>query len=417
MNRILTTIFLSFLIVFISCDKSNDEGTDNGGSEGGTSTEVTTLTKITHLGLLTTLYELNIVKDNQNSEPWKSELAALKASASGSINYKMKGPFLNISRTGSGETSNFTGWSEHGKDATACYVQALLGYITGDTKYTQNAINIINSWSTTLVSVGGADVELLVGIQAPLWAQAGEILAYTNSGWQAADITRAKNMMTNIFQPAIDGFDPADGANFSTSCMYASMAIAVFTDDLTRFNAAWKAFNSKSGCPNDYSLYKNIAENGQNVESGRDQVHSWSSYQVLAGIAEIAYHQGLDPYTLGSNRLLTGVEYWSKYNLGQEVPFDVSVYRCRAGWGPWAKISDTNRGQPTAQGSVCNMIYHAYYRLNRLPTTTSYTKLMANVMTGIVVDPTSRNGWGNPFIGDGLLHQIAPGEKAGSAVK
>lgn len=414
MNRILNTVFLSLLIVFTGCDKGNDEGTDNGDTKGtGSGTEVTTLTKIVHSGLLITFDELDIVKNNQNTEPWKSELAALKASASGNLNYTMKGPFQKIFR----ETGNTTGWSEHGKDATACYVQALLGYITGDTKYTQNAINIINSWSSTLFSVGGADVELLVGIQAPLWAQAGEILAYTNSGWQAADIKRAKDMMINIFQPAIDGFAPADGANFSTSCMYASMAMAVFTDDLTRFNVAWKVFNSKNGCPNDFSLYKNIAENGQNVESGRDQVHSWSSYEMLAGIAEIAYHQGLDAYTLGSNRLLTGVEYWCKYNAGLEVPYDVSVYRCRVGWGPWATISGVNRGMPTGQGSVCNMVYHAYYRLNRLPTPISYTKLVGDAMKATVVDPTARNGWGNPFIGDGLLHQPAPGEKAGTAVK
>ena len=416
MNRILTIFFSGLLVVFLSCEKNNDEVTDNDNTKGGVNSGGTSITKMVHLGLLITLDELNIVKENQNIEPWKSELAALKASASGNLNYTMKGPFPNIFRTGSGETSNLTGWAAHGKDATACYVQALLGYITGDTKYTQNAINLINSWSTTLVSVGGADVELLVGIQAALWAQAGEILAYTNSGWQESDITRAKNMMTNIFLPAINGFDPADGANFSTSCMYATMAIAVFTNNITKFNDAWKAFNSKSGCPNDYSLYKNIAANGQNVESGRDQVHSWSSYEMLAGIAEIAYHQGLEPYTLGSNRLLTGVEYWCKYNLGQDVSFDVSVYRCRAGWGPWSTISDTGRGQPIQQGSVCNMVYHAYYRLNLIPTN-SYTKLMVNAMTTTVVDPTARNGWGNPFIGDGLLHQIAPGEKPGTEVK
>ncbi|HTN19732.1 MAG TPA: alginate lyase family protein [Pelobium sp.] len=412
MNRISNAVLLGLLIIFISCKKS-DKVTNNTTPIPGNNTEVTYLTKIVHNGVLTSIDELNIVKENQNSEPWKSELAALKASASGNINYTMKGPFPNISRTGSGETSDLTGWSEHGRDATACYVQALLGYITGDVRYTQNAISIINSWSNTLVSVGGNDVELLVGIQAPLWAQAGEILANTNSGWQAADITKAKKMMTNIFLPAIDDFDPADGANFSTSCIYASMAMAVFTDDLRRFNLAWKAFNLQSGCPNDFSLYKNIAANGQNVESGRDQVHSWSSYEMLAGVAEIARHQGLKPYTLGSNRLLTGVEYWCKYNLGQSVPFDVSVYRCRAGWGPWTNISATDRGAPTTQGSVCNMVYHAYYRLNLIPNT-SYTKLMANVMTSVVVDPTPRNGYGNPFIGDGLLHQIAPGEMPGT---
>ncbi|WP_348079626.1 hypothetical protein [Flavobacterium circumlabens] len=42
---------------------------------------------------------------------------------------------------------------------------------------------------------------------------------------------------------------------------------------------------------------------------------------------------------------------------------------------------------------------------------------MVNVMAATVVDPTARNGWENPFIGDGLLHQIAPGEKPGTQFK
>ncbi|QSB26311.1 hypothetical protein [Flavobacterium sp. CLA17] len=153
MNRILTIFFSGLVVFFLNCEKNNDEVTDNGNTKDGGNSEGTSITKMVHLGLLTTLDELNIVKENQNIEPWKSELAALKASASGNLNYTMKGPFPNISRTGSGETSNLTGWAAHGKDATACYVQALLGYITGDTKYTQNAINIINSWSNTLVSM------------------------------------------------------------------------------------------------------------------------------------------------------------------------------------------------------------------------------------------------------------------------
>ncbi|MEO6177392.1 MAG: hypothetical protein ABIP27_19720 [Flavobacterium circumlabens] len=62
------------------------------------------------------------------------------------------------------------------------------------------------------------------------------------------------------------------------------------------------------------------------------------------------------------------------------------------------------------------MVYHAYDRLNLIPTN-SYTKRMVNVMAATVVDPTARNGWENPFIGDGLLHQIAPGEKPGTQFK
>lgn len=352
--------------------------------------------QFTHPGILSTMDELNVVRNNQTAEPWKSALDALKASEPGSLSYSMQGPYSAVYRG----SNNNEGWVQHGRDATACYVQALLGYITGNSAYTNNAIGIINAWSNMLNSIGGNDVELLAGIQGPLWAQAGEILAHTNTGWASSDITRAKNMLTNIFLPPMDGFASADGANFSTTCMYATMAIAVFTDNQSKFDDAWNAFISTAGCPNDFSLYKNIAENGQNVESGRDQVHSWSSYEMLSGLAEIAYHQGYAPYTLGSNRLKTGVEYWCKYNLGDSVAYDESVYRCRAGWGPWPEISDTNRGVPTEQGSVCNMVRRAYERLGQ---STPYTSQMADAMGNTIVGATPRNGWGAPFIADALL--------------
>lgn len=352
--------------------------------------------QFTHPGILNTMDELNVVRNNQTAEPWKSALDALKASEPGSLSYSMQGPYSAVYRG----SNNNEGWVQHGRDATACYVQALLGYITGNSAYTNNAISIINAWSNTLNSIGGNDVELLAGIQGPLWAQAGEILAHTNTGWASSDITRAKNMLTNIFLPPMDGFASADGANFSTTCMYATMAIAVFTDNQSKFDDAWNAFISTAGCPNDFSLYKNIAENGQNVESGRDQVHSWSSYEMLSGLAEIAYHQGYAPYTLGSNRLKTGVEYWCKYNLGGSVSYDESVYRCRAGWGPWPEISDVNRGVPTEQGSVCNMVRRAYERLGQ---STPYTSQMADAMGNTIVGATPRNGWGAPFIADALL--------------
>lgn len=354
-----------------------------------------------HPGIMFTKADLDYVKNNQNTEPWKSALDALKATSSGSLTYTMQGPFTAIYR----EAGNSTGLVEHGKDAQACYVQALLWYITGNSTYATNAINLINAWSGTLTSVGGADVELLAGIQGPLWAMAGEILANSgdDSGWASSDIAQAKNMLTNIFLPAMDGFDPDDGANFSTSCVFSTMAIAVFTDNQVKFDEAWNAFISTAGCPNDYSLPKNIASNGQNVESGRDQVHSWSSYEMLSGTAEIAYNQGKDPYTLFSNRLLTGLEYWCKYNLGNTVPWDESVYRCRAGWGPWSEISSTNRGMPTQQGQVCNMVYRAYKRLGL---TAVYTKQVAEAMGNTLVEANSRNGWGDPFIADALLYVV-----------
>ena len=357
-----------------------------------------------HPGIMFSKADLDLVKNNQNSEPWKSALTVLKATTAASLTYSMQGPYASIYRG----SDNTTGWTQAGNDAQACYVQALLWYITGNQTYATNAKNIINAWSGTLTSIGGADGELLAGIQGPLWAMAGEILANsgTSSGWASADIVRAKNMLTNVFLPVMNGFDPDDGANFSNSCVFSTMCIAVFTDNQSKYNEAYNAFVSTAGCPNDYSLLKNIVSTGQNVESGRDQYHTWSSVEMLSGTAETAFIQGNDTYSLGSYRLMLGTEYCCKYNLGNTVPYDASVYRCRPGQGPWSTISSTGREVPTGQGSVCNMVYRAYKRINQ---TATYTKQMATAMGNTMVPANSRNGWGNPFIADAVLYNAAEG--------
>jgi hypothetical protein len=355
-----------------------------------------------HPGILSTKADLDRVRSLQSQQPWASALAALKATPAAKLTYAMQGPYDSITRG-----TTILGWTQNGNDANACYIQALLWYVTDQQAYADNAIRIINSWSNRLKFVGGTDVALLTGIQGPLWAMAGEILANSgkSSGWHDSDIVRAKSMLTNLYLPPMVGFDPADGANFSTSCLFSTMAIAVFTDNQPAFDSAWSAFISTAGCPNDFSLLRNIAANGQNVESGRDQVHSWSSYEMLAGAAEIARNQGKTSYPLGSNRLLTGVEYWSRYNLGDTVPFDRTIYRCRAGFGPWSVISSVNRGIPNGQGAVFNMVLRAYQQFGLAAPN---TLRMATAMGDTIVPANPRNGWGNPFIADALLYHNDP---------
>lgn len=53
-----------------------------------------------------------------------------------------------------------------------------------------------------------------------------------------------------------------------------------------------------------------------------------------------------DSYTVLDTLLLKGGEYAAKYNLGHDVPFDLSFYRCEAILvnGPWAQPSEIKRG-------------------------------------------------------------------------
>lgn len=397
MNRtykLVLALLVGFFVVILSSVAKNEK------DKFVVSTSRKSDKSFVHPGILSTQAELDKVKTNRDKAPWKSILDSLKKSSSGNLNYQLQGPMHYVVRGKDRYGNNSIGWAQHGKDATACYVQALLGYVTENHKYTQNAIRIINAWSSTLDSIGG-DVVLLSGGQSMLWSMAGELLAHTPTGWKAKDVQKAKDMLYKIFLPPLFDFSPENGANFGTSCIFSIMAMAVFRDDRALFQHAWDAFVSKDGCPNDFSLYRNIAPNGQNVESGRDQVHSWASYCFLGAAATIAANQGEETFGLGNNRLFVGFEYWCKYNLGEEVSFDTSVYRCRKGWGPWTRISEQGRGLPFIQGSVANMIVHAYHTRGF---EMNYTKRVATKLGPTIAEPCPRNGWGSPFIADALLY-------------
>jgi hypothetical protein len=70
---------------------------------------------------------------------------------------------------------------------------------------------------------------------------------------------------------------------------------------------------------------------GQNCESGRDQGHTQLGLGNMAELCQTAYNQGdTQYYNLLEDRLLVGYEYTATYNLGNNVPYDSSFYRCGA---------------------------------------------------------------------------------------
>lgn len=66
-----------------------------------------------------------------------------------------------------------------------------------------------------------------------------------------------------------------------------------------------------------------------------------------AETARVMQSQGWeDSYTILDSLVLKGGEYAAKYNLGYDVPYDRSFYRCEAILvkGPWSQPSEIKRG-------------------------------------------------------------------------
>lgn len=60
---------------------------------------------------------------------------------------------------------------------------------------------------------------------------------------------------------------------------------------------------------------------GQVQENGRDQGHSMLDVALAGAFCQMAWNQGDDLFGYEDNRLLRGIEYIAKYNLGEEVPY------------------------------------------------------------------------------------------------
>lgn len=210
-------------------------------------------------------------------------------------------------------------------DVFAAYACALRWKTSGDTRYADKAVQIMNAWSSTLTRIswsnGSYDGFLAAGLQGYEFATAGEIMR-NYPGWAAADFRRFQTMMTNVFYTMNCGMlsNPSSLAVYSSwdLCALASiLAIGVLCDNRTVFDAGINYFKTGLGNGGIFNTVNYIHPGylGQTQESGRDQGHNSLSVMLLGTICEIAWSQGVDLYGFDNNRVLAAAEYVSKGNL------------------------------------------------------------------------------------------------------
>jgi len=246
-------------------------------------------------------------------------------------------------------------------DAVAAYACALRWSLTGEPAYAAKAIEILNAWSATLKNIHGTTEQhkLVCGWNACHLANAAELLVYgmppsgKPSGWAPEDIARFKKMLGIMYEVMKD-FQPGFNGNWDAAMMNSMLCIAVFSDDRAMFNRAVNHFHGKdpggkSGNKGYLTAY--FAPSGQCQESARDQGHTQMGIGNYVAICEVAWKQGLDLYGEADNRLLVGVEYTAKYQLGNDVPFDPAMP------GSMKAISPQGRGK---MSPVYEAVYQHY---------------------------------------------------------
>ena len=302
------------------------------GSLRAAESEVTSQAGFRHPGVLLNRAQLDLIKQRveNGTEPQKTAFAKMLTDPLADLSYRP-------SPRGTVECGSYSkpdlGCKDERRDSEAAYSQAIAWYVTGNPKYAQNAIHIMNAWATTL---SGGHTNSNGPIQAAwsssVWPRAAEIIRYTFDGWAPGDIERFKQMLVKQYVPSmINGSD--ENGNKELAMSEALINIGIFNDDRALFDAGVKMWRGrapayiylKSDGPKPLlpadgkpAIWGNKGKttamvDGLLQESMRDAHHANMAFASMVNAAETAWQQGLDLYAEQGDRMIAAMEFQAQF--------------------------------------------------------------------------------------------------------
>lgn len=93
-------------------------------------------------------------------------------------------------------------------DSIAAYGNALAWAISGETAYAQQAIKIMDAYSSTIKGHNNSNAPLQSGWVGSIWARTGELIRYTDAGWPDNSIEQFGTMLRDVYMPlTVNGTD------------------------------------------------------------------------------------------------------------------------------------------------------------------------------------------------------------------
>jgi len=230
----------------------------------------------------------------------------MAAPCSAQADYKMAGPYEVVARDG--QYRKTKGGSE--RDMRAALTCAQTGLV-------DKARQIIDAYATTLQRFDGHDAPLCL-IQAYDLVRAMTLAQPVDENQRAV----WSAMIRRAIVPTMDAFEAASpyaNGNWGAVVNRCRMACGIFLNDSALYQAA---IDYHLHAHDNGSLAGYISETGQCQETGRDQGHAQLGLGMLCDICEMAWQQGDDLWGALDNRLMRGIEYSARYNLGNDVPFE-----------------------------------------------------------------------------------------------
>jgi len=335
----------------------------------------------THPGVLVDKAQLDFAREQvrAGAQPQKAAYDAMKASTYASLTYTPK-PRA-IVECGSNSNPNY-GCSDERNDALAAYTHALLWYIDRDPRNARKAIEIMDAWSAVLQDHINSNAPLQTGWSGASFSRAGELIKHTyNGAWVQRG--RFERMLRDVYLPGIRDGAGCKNGNWELIMMDAAIGIAVFLDDRAAFDKAieiWRGrlpgyiYQSSDGpwpkapctCQKDtrqeivdYWQGQETFSDGLAQETCRDFGHTGWGLTAATHVAETAWHQGVDLYAEGKDRLMDGYYFHTRLETGTPVPANLCGGTVKLGLG-----------------AVTEVVYNHYHNRMGLPmpTTLRYTE-------------------------------------------
>lgn len=303
-----------------------------------------------HMALVHSEEQLNSMKEHilNKEEPWYSDYQRLL----NEVPDHMSDTTFEIKvheGVGRGDPEGHGNMSDYEQSANAAYFNALRWVITGEDKYAQTAVNVLNQWSSALKIVDGRDRILGAAISTFRMNNAAEIIKYYNGGYKGysdSDFEKYQNVLLNVIYPVVQdlGLPMTANGNWDTAALAAMVSIGVICENTEIYDRAIYLYQD---IHTNGSIAVYVSDWGQSVESFRDQAHAQLGISYLADVCEVAEKQGQDLYSLYNNRLAKAFNWAAQYNLYNTENLKMEPLTDVFGRNRWSTIDSEkiNRGE------------------------------------------------------------------------
>ena len=313
----------------------------------------------THPGVGVSRAQLDFVraKVQAGAQPWTNAFNQAKSSSYASLSRTPTpravvecGPYSNPN----------LGCTNEREDAIAAYTDALLWYLTGDDRYAQKAIQLMDAWSATIQDHTNSNAPLQTAWAASSWPKAAEIIKYVYGNWTNSG--RFATMLRNVYLPEIINGSNSNG-NWELSMTEAIQGIGVFLEDKTVYDKAIALYRvrvpayvyleSDGALPKTkpsqnldtrdkivaYWQGQGTFVTGLTQETCRDFTHTGYGISSISHVLETSRIQGIDLYPEFGERLRQALGFQSRWERNLEpVPSWLCNGTVNRGLGPITEV-------------------------------------------------------------------------------